>query len=76
MRRHNLRGTTVDFDVDRYRRFRACRQSLPSRAKEMGLQYFLEVFIARQFLEGREGNEALSIERQVSRLMQYATTGA
>jgi hypothetical protein len=51
---------------------------LPADAQKLGLKYFLEVFIARDFLEawvtnlGREP----TLQEKCSRLIQYAITDA
>lgn len=51
---------------------------LPSEAKQLALTYFLEVFIARDFLE--EWASSLDIEptpqKKCARLIQYATSDA
>jgi len=51
---------------------------LPAGAQELGLKYFLEVFIARQFLEDWAGN--LGAEptppEKCARLIQYAINDA
>ncbi len=51
---------------------------LPVEAQELGLQYFLEVFIARDFLEDWIGSlDAESTLRQkCERLIQYAINDA
>lgn len=51
---------------------------LPPEAQTLGLKYFLEVFVAREFLEGWKSNMASAppLELQCARLIQYATTDA
>ncbi len=51
---------------------------LPLEAKKLGLKYFLEVFIAQDFVEGWVENlhiEPTSLQKCL-RLIQYATTDA
>jgi hypothetical protein len=51
---------------------------LPADAKELGLKYFLELFIARQFLEdwvGSLGTEP-TLQEKCARLIQYAINDA
>jgi hypothetical protein len=51
---------------------------LPAEAQKLGLKYFLEIFVARDFLEGWV--ECLdaepTLQEKCARLIQYATTDA
>lgn len=51
---------------------------LPLEARKNGLQYFLEISIAKDFIEGWLGHqkEVPSIEQQCQRLIHYATYDA
>lgn len=51
---------------------------IPMDAQRLGLKYFLEVFIARDFLTGWLENldAAPTIDDQCARLIQYAITDA
>ncbi|HTC95499.1 MAG TPA: hypothetical protein VK699_18785 [Terriglobales bacterium] len=51
---------------------------LPTEAQTLGLKYFLEVFIARDFLEGWVGglDAEPTQQEKCARLIQYATTDA
>ncbi len=51
---------------------------LPTEAAKLGLKYFLEVFIARDFLEGWTGNLKAepTLEEKCARLIKYAITDA
>lgn len=51
---------------------------VPPAAAEKGMTYFIEIFIAREFLEGWQQNEKrpLSLEEQCARLIYYATYDA
>lgn len=51
---------------------------LPEKAQELGLKYFLEVFLAREFLEGWIANLQAepSLQDKCQRLIQYAVTDA
>ena|SRR3972149_5199414 len=51
---------------------------LPVSDQEFGMKYFLEVFIARQFLEGWVGNldAEPTLQEKCARLIQYAITDA
>ena len=51
---------------------------LPEKAQELGLKYFLEVFLAREFLEGWVANLQAepSLREKCERLIQYAVTDA
>jgi hypothetical protein len=51
---------------------------LPAAAQELGLKYFLEVFIARDFLEGWSANLGArpSLQQRCSRLIRYARDDA
>jgi hypothetical protein len=51
---------------------------LPAEARKPGLKYFLEVFVARDFLEGWVGNldAEPTTQEKVARLIQYAITDA
>ena len=50
----------------------------PSCVQEVGLKYFLEVFIAREFLEDWAGNvgKEPTLEERCARLIQYAIDDA
>jgi hypothetical protein len=51
---------------------------LPAEAKRAGLIYFLEVFIARDFLQGWMANLEMqpTLEQKCARLIEYAATDA
>jgi hypothetical protein len=51
---------------------------LPAEAQKPGLKYFLEVFVARDFLEGWVGslNAEPTTQEKVARLIKYAITDA
>jgi hypothetical protein len=51
---------------------------LPAEAQERGMKYFLEVFVARQFLEGWLGSldAEPTFQEKCARLIQYAITDA
>jgi len=51
---------------------------LPTEAEKLGLQYFLEVFIARDFLDDWKGslNEEPTLQEKCARLIQYAINDA
>ncbi len=51
---------------------------LPAQARERGLSYFLEVFLACEFLDGwsSEENEGASEIEKCHRLIQYALNDA
>jgi hypothetical protein len=51
---------------------------LPAEAEKQGLKYFLEVFIARDFLEDWKANldAEPSPQEKCARLIQYAITDA
>ena len=51
---------------------------MPPEAKERGLEYFLEVFIAREVLTDWKENVAAppTLEEEVFRLIQYAINDA
>jgi len=51
---------------------------LPVEAQELGLEYFLEVFIAREFLEGwiRSLDAEPTLQQKCERLIQYAINDA
>ncbi|MCY2928124.1 MAG: hypothetical protein NTV86_01265 [Planctomycetota bacterium] len=51
---------------------------LPADAQELGLNYFLEVFLARDFLKGwvAHQDEKPTLQQTCSRLIQYAATDA
>ena len=51
---------------------------LPAEAAKLGLKYFLEVFIAREFLEDwRKGlGTEPTTQEQIARLIQFAVTDA
>ncbi len=51
---------------------------LPAEAQKLGLKYFLEVFIARGFLEGWVGSldGRPTTQEKVERLIQYAINDA
>lgn len=50
----------------------------PPKAQELGLKYFLEVFLARDFLEEWVANlgKEPTLHEKCARLIQYATTDA
>jgi hypothetical protein len=47
---------------------------IPQSAAEKGMTYFMEIFIATEFLDGWQANEKreLSLEERCSRLIHYA----
>lgn len=51
---------------------------VPDNVKKMGMAYFLEISIANEFLEDwiASSDEAVSIENQCIRLIQYAINDA
>lgn len=51
---------------------------LPEEAKRLGLKYFLEVFIARDFLGGWSANlhEEPTLQEKCARVIKYAITDA
>jgi hypothetical protein len=51
---------------------------LPTEAKKLGLRYFLEVFVAREFLEGWKVNLMAipTLHDTCARVIQYARTDA
>jgi hypothetical protein len=51
---------------------------LPNDAEKLGLKYFLEVFIARDFLEGWMSNldAQPTLQQKCARLIKYAVTDA
>ena len=51
---------------------------LPEKAKAAGLVYFIEVAIAREFLDGWVGNLANppTVDEKCARLIQYAVNDA
>jgi len=51
---------------------------VPKEAVDLGLSYFLEVFIALDFIDGWLGNRvsAPSVKEQCDRLIRYAITDA
>jgi hypothetical protein len=51
---------------------------LPEQAKALGMRYFIEVTIARDFLEGWASSldHAPSVEESCDRLIQYAVNDA
>jgi hypothetical protein len=51
---------------------------LPPEAERLGLKYFLEVFIARDFLEGWLSNldARPTLQQKCARLIKYAATDA
>ena len=51
---------------------------LPTEAQRLGLKYFLEAFVARDFLEGWAGglDAEPTTQEKVARLIQYAITDA
>ena len=49
---------------------------VPADLASSGFSYFLEVFIAREFLEDLSSSGELSIEKQCVRLIQYAVNDA
>jgi hypothetical protein len=52
--------------------------SLPADAKRLGLKYFLEVSIARDFIEGWMANLDVqpTLQQKCARLIEYAATDA
>ena len=52
--------------------------NLPSDAQKPGMKYFLEVFLARDFLEGWVANlgREPTLHEKCARLIQYAVTDA
>ena len=53
-------------------------QQLPAEAKKLGMDYFLEVFIARNFLEGWIANldTQPTLTEKCARVIKYAITDA
>jgi hypothetical protein len=51
---------------------------LPVEVQELGLEYFLEVFIARDFLEGWIGNLGAepTLQEKIARVILYAINDA
>lgn len=51
---------------------------LPAEAEKLGLKYFLEVFIARDFLDDWKGslNQEPTLQEKCARLIQYAVNDA
>lgn len=51
---------------------------LPEEAKRLGLKYFLEVFIARDFIEGWTANldKEPTLQEKCARMIKYAITDA
>jgi hypothetical protein len=51
---------------------------LPAEAEKLGMDYFLEVFIARDFLQGWRSNldAEPSLQQKCGRLIEYALTDA
>lgn len=51
---------------------------LPTEAEKLGLKYFLEVFIARDFLEGWMSNldAQPTLQEKCARLIKYSMTDA
>ena len=51
---------------------------LPVDVQRLGLKYFLEVFLAREFLEGWVANlkAGPTLQKKCRRLIQYAATDA
>lgn len=52
--------------------------SLPGEVRSMGMSYFLEVFLAKEFLEGWIASQAhqVTIEEKCARLISYAINDA
>ena len=50
----------------------------PAEAKRLGLKYFLEIFIAREFIEGWMANfdTQPTLQQKCARLIQYAANDA
>jgi len=50
----------------------------PNEAERFGLKYFIEVFVARDFLEGWLGNldAPPTLQQKCARLIKYAATDA
>lgn len=53
-------------------------QRLPAEAEKLGMDYFLDVFVAREFLEDWSANlnAEPTLQQQCARLVQYAITDA
>ncbi len=51
---------------------------LPAEAEKLGLKYFLEVFVARDFLDGWGANlgATAAVQQKCARLIQYALKDA
>ncbi len=49
---------------------------IPTAAAEANLRYFLEVFVAQEFLEGWPTTTEADLERKCERLIKYAITDA
>jgi hypothetical protein len=51
---------------------------LPTEAEKLGLKYFLEVFVARDFLDGWSANLGATpaVRQKCARLIQYALKDA
>jgi hypothetical protein len=51
---------------------------VPPEAERLGLKYFLEVFVAREFLEGWPGNldAQPTLQEKCARVIKYAITDA
>ena len=51
---------------------------LPTEAEKLGLKYFLEVIIARDFLDDWKGslNQVPTLQEKCARLIQYAVNDA
>lgn len=52
--------------------------SVPKEAEDNGLSYFIEVFIAKEFLEGLVNHKErhTSLSEKIERLIQYADSDA
>jgi hypothetical protein len=50
--------------------------AIPEEPERLGLKYFLEVDIAREFLEDYTRGKRISARERCERLIQYATTDA
>jgi hypothetical protein len=51
---------------------------VPEEARKLGLKYFLEIFVAREFLEGWIANKKPepTVHEKCARLIKYAITDA
>jgi hypothetical protein len=51
-------------------------EGLPEEAAQLGLEYFLEISITREFLEAWTNGFECSLEEQCDRIIYYATYDA